>query len=139
MNASVYRNTAFELVSLQQGANQFRVVVVSRTAAPSVNPNGGLVPPPAVTLDLDESMFSDEEMQRVHDILGLLEDKATLRYNEWTTEPARAVEAVNAAVEAEARRKVAERETQRLDEERAAKLAELATLDAELAVKRGRP
>lgn len=139
MNAAVFRPTAFELVSLQQGPNQFRVVAVSRTMPPTVNHQGGLVPPPAITLDVGEELFSDEEMAQVHATLELLENKFTAKFNEWATDPTRIADAVNAAAVAEMRRDAAEAMARELKARQAEKLAELAALDEQIAAKKAVP
>ncbi len=129
MNASVFRKTRFELVSLVQGPNQFRVVAVSRTTPPTVNPSGGLIPPPAVTLEVHEDLFSNDEMVRVHAALEILEEKFAEAYDAWATAPERIDDAIRAA-------EAAKLEKSRLDMEMVQKRAEMADLEEQIAEKR---
>lgn len=139
MNASVYRNTRFEIHSLQQRANSFQVSASQRGGAVQPNGAGAMEPVRVPVLDLEDKHFTDEEMQQIHDALRILEEKFAQVYDGWAEAPERITEAVTMAVAAESRRKVAELESQRLELEQVEKRALLATLDEEIAAKRGAP
>jgi hypothetical protein len=139
MNASVYRDTEFELSKLVQGPNSFGVVAIPRGVAPTPNEAGGLTPPPAIPLELPEGLFTDEEMAVCHQALRIWEEKYAIVHAGWRDAPARVTEAISKAVEAESRRKLAELKALELEALQAQKLAELTALDEEIAAKRGGP
>lgn len=71
MDASVERkHTQYELRTLQQGPNSFFI-----TCGES-----GVYGSAPMALDVHESLFTDEEMQQVHDCLALLETKFALAH-----------------------------------------------------------
>ena len=144
MNASAPRSTRFELHTLVQLANHFRVSASQRGGAVEPNgvvgPNGtqGLRPVAVPTLEIPEEAFSDEEMETIHEALRILEEKFALVYDGWAAAPERMHEAVSTAVEAEARAKRAELKALELEARQAEKLAELTALDEEIAAKRAK-
>lgn len=75
INASVHRDTRFELVLVQQGPNSFGVIAVERD-------NGG-----RVQLEVHESAFTEDEMRLVHSAFELLERKAADVYAEHEAKP----------------------------------------------------
>lgn len=77
MNASVYRNTRFEIKLIQQGPNSFGLVCAVRGKF------GEEAPP----LEVPEELFTDEEMSTVHKALEILEEKFAIVYDEALADP----------------------------------------------------
>lgn len=143
MNASVFRNTRFEIHAIQQKANSFTVACSERGGAVQALPGGGAEPVRVPVLDLEEEMFTDEEMSLVHQALELLEVKFAAKYDGWTSAPERMHEAVTRATvaedlarQAESRRKSAELKALELEARQAEKLAELTALDEQIAARK---
>lgn len=125
INASVYRNTRFELRSVQQEANSFKVVCSERKQTPMLV-GSRVVASRTPALDLGEAMFTDEEMRQVHAVLELIEVKFASAYEAYAKDPAHAHNMVAEAAAAETRLVAAR--------------AELAKVEAETARKRtGKP
>lgn len=140
INASVYRNTRFEIRTIEQEANGFRLVCSPRNVAPHVVvlENGQRVlraerTPP---LEVHEKDFTDDEMRQVHALFEMLENKFAAVHSQWEADPARNRELVAAAVEAERRIKSARLEAARIEAENIAKRAEAEELDLNLAAMR---
>lgn len=131
MNASAFRNTKFEIVSLIQGPNSFLLKVTERAVIGSTPPE----------IEIHESEFSDLEMSQVHAALKLLESKAaavfarklgTLGLDAGAVMPAAIHALVLEADEAEKRKTEAQEFAKALEAEAEAKKAELAKLSAEI-------
>lgn len=122
INASVYRNTRFELRSVTQEANAFVLVCSERALAPVVAPETGhaaarRTPP----IEVHESRFTDEEMLQVHAVLEMLERKAADVVATIEADPSRVLAA---AIEAENRLTKARAEAAKLEADTARKRAE---------------
>ena len=76
MNASVYRNTKFEIRLIQQGPNSFGLVCTNRKNISE-----------RINLEISEKEFTDEEISQIHDILGILEEKFEKVYNRLISDP----------------------------------------------------
>lgn len=109
MNASVFRTTRFELATFTQRANGFAIKASERNVH-------GTAPP---ELEIPESSFTDVEMAQIHDALALLETK----FEAMLTSP-------------EASPAVLNDQLAKLLDDIAAKKAEAAALDADIAAKK---
>lgn len=135
MNASVFRNSKFELRQLVQGPNSFGLLVSERGVF-------GSSPSP---IEVPEGDFTDAEMQQVHNALALLETKAAAVYQRKLDElgadadklPAEKLHAlVKAADDAKAAKMAADLETARIEAEALVKRAEAEEFDRNQAVLR---
>lgn len=63
MDASKHRDTKYEVVFVHQGPNAFGVEVVER----------GVHGSRPMRLELHQDLFTDEEMAKIHEALGILE------------------------------------------------------------------
>lgn len=135
MNASVYRNTKYEVRFLHQGPNAFGLECSER-GVPGVAP---------VRVEVHESLFSDKEMKQIHDALALLEEKFAIAYAakeaEWGVDgldaPRAKVHAlIREAEEAKAQAEAAKVEAARIQAENIVKRAEVEELDANLNIMR---
>lgn len=132
MNASASRNTRYEIRFLHQGPNQFGLECVER----------GVYSSAPVRLEVHESLFTDEEMQLVHDALALLEEKFAQTHAAKEAELGLNLDAPRAEVhklvrqaeEARAAKHEAEIESARLTAENILKRAEAEELDRNLAI-----
>ncbi len=105
LNASVFRDTRFEIRSVHQGPNSFVLEVGVRGSGTVVDGRfQGVNGPP---LEAHESLFTDEEMTLVHQALELLENKYAEAYDKWANSPERAASVIAAAADAERRLKAA--------------------------------
>jgi hypothetical protein len=119
MNASVYRNTRFEILLIQQGPNSFGCVALARDGSTA-----------KLQFDLHESMFSDLEMAQIHDVLRLLEEKFAAAYDAEEQDPKKAKAIIAEAIEAKRELEITRLEKQRLEIEAVALRAELSEKDA---------
>lgn len=95
IHASVYRpNNRFELTQLRQDANHFVVAMSMRNVD-----HRGFTPVP---LPLHESLFTDEQMQKVQDALDILEQVYETQYAGHEASVAGAIDATAQAVRARA-------------------------------------
>lgn len=125
LNAAAFRDTRFELRSVQQGPNSFGVTCAERGVA-------GNVPP----LEVHEDAFTDEEMAQVHAVLEMLERKFEVVHEAWESDPARLKTLLVEAKEAETKLSATRIESQRIELELIAKRAEAEKLDAAIEAKR---
>lgn len=122
MNASVFRNTKFEIRELHQGPNSFGVVCTERSTRGRVAP-----------LEIPEELLDDAEMAQVHAVLGMLEKKFEIVHDAYLSDPARLQDLLVEARLAEEATRAAKLETRRLELAQAEKAAKLAELDTQIA------
>ena len=125
MNASVFRNTRFEIRQLHQGPNAFGLLCSERGVA-------GSSPPP---LQVDESEFTDEEMAQVHAVLEMLENKFAAVFDRETADitPQKVQKMLAEVQEAKAQKEALLLAAAQIEAENAAKRAEAAELDKAIA------
>lgn len=143
INASVPRNTRFEIRTITQGPNSFHLVCTPRDVPPDVVVENGREVLRALRspdLEVPEEDFTDEEMQQVHAVLELLEEKFAVVFDRWANAPARIVDVVNETVEAEkqlaakkAELEAAKAEAARIEAENIVRRAEAEELERNLA------